>query len=154
MTVELTLPASQGGVNYYRPYLAVWLENTKDMSAAGTLAVWYDQRIKDNQGKTWLRHLRTWWRKAGAELSLPVDGISGATRAAGQQVLHYDAKNQTLASLPDGNYNLVVEVARERGGHETVRLPFQWASSAVSSKGLIKAQGDVELGDVVLRITP
>lgn len=155
LTVDLSLPESPSGLGYDRPYLAVWVEHAQDQTVVGTLAVWYDLRLRNNLGKTWLPQLRTWWRKMGENLSLPADGLSGATRPAGRHVLRYDADHAALAQLPQGDYALVVEVARERGGRELVRAPFHWPGrSGTAMVEMSQAKGAVELGGVQVRIAP
>ena len=67
---------------YHRPYVAVWIENP-DKTAVKTLAVWYDVKLKNQEGQKWLKDMRQWWRRAGRDMSLPADGISAATRAPG-----------------------------------------------------------------------
>ncbi|RYG00994.1 MAG: DUF2271 domain-containing protein, partial [Caulobacteraceae bacterium] len=62
---------------YHRPYVAVWIENP-DKTAVKTLAVWYDVKLKNNEGQKWLKDMRQWWRRAGRDMSLPADGISAA----------------------------------------------------------------------------
>ena len=56
-----------------------------------------------------------------------------------------------LASLPPGSYQLVVEAARENGGREVVRLPFDWPVKAAQTA---KVQGEHELGAVSLDLKP
>ena len=67
---------------YHRPYVAMWIERA-NQSVAANLAVWFDLKQKNNDGTKWLKDLRQWWRRSGRELAMPVDGLSGATRAAG-----------------------------------------------------------------------
>lgn len=156
---------------YHRPYVAVWLER-EDKSVAANLAVWYQQPKKGGpaqaapaapaaagapqggmqgganaQGGTkWLPDLRQWWRRSGRELALPVDGVTGATRAPGEHALSIN-----LADLPAGSYKLVVEAAREEGGRELVDIPFQVpAKDAVA----LKAKGSRELGAISLSVKP
>lgn len=154
LTVELTLQGAQSGATYYRPYLAVWIESAQDPSVAATLAVWYDQRLRNGLGKMWLRNLRTWWRKAGETMELPADGVSGATRVAGKHVLRYESTQAALAKLPAGEYTLAVEVAREQGGRELVRAPFHWHGASARDSLPTQTQGSVELGDLVVRVLP
>ena len=71
---------------YHRPYVAIWIEKP-DQSFAGNLAVWYDIKMRNNEGTKWLKDMRAWWRKSGRELNMPVDGLSGATRAPGEHSL-------------------------------------------------------------------
>ena len=79
---------------YHRPYVAAWVERA-DQSVAGTLAVWYDTKTKNNpegEGTKWLKDLRQWWRRTGRELSMPVDGVSSATRPAGKHQINADRR--------------------------------------------------------------
>ena len=58
---------------------------------------------------------------------------------------------RVLAELLAGNYTLVVEAAREVGGRELLRIPFEWKGKAPSTG---KAQGKEELGAVTLTAKP
>ena len=135
---------------YHRPYVALWLEKASDQSFAGNLALWYDVKKRDNGGAKWLKDMRQWWRKSGRELQLPVDGISGATRAPGEHALSL-GNAQALAALPPGDYQIVVESARENGGREVLRIPLQWPAKTAQA---VKAQGEHELGAVALELKP
>ena len=135
---------------YHRPYTAMWIERA-DQSFAANLSVWYDLKKKNNEGTKWLKDMRQWWRKSGRELQMPVDGVSGATRAPGEHALSFASTKTGLDKLPAGDYALVVEAAREGGGREVVRLPFQWPAKAAQSS---KAKGEHELGAVSLEVKP
>ncbi len=128
---------------YHRPYVALWVEKP-DQSVAANLAVWYDQQTsKSDKGTTWLKDLRQWWRKIGRDLTMPVDGVSGATRPPGVHPVTFRGASKALSALPPGSYQLVVEAAREVGGREVVRIPFEWPAGATA-----KATGQHELGQV------
>ena len=133
---------------YHKPYVAIWIENPADASAAGPLAVWYDADNKEDHGGKWLKDMRQWWRKAGREMSFPADGISGATRAPGPQKLVFAGSKGALKALKPGQYNLVVEAAREVGGHEAVRVPFTWGKPGKPAA----AKGSAELGAVTVSV--
>jgi hypothetical protein len=133
---------------YHRPYVAIWIENPADASAAGTLAVWYDPDSKEDHGAKWLKDMRQWWRKAGREMSFPADGVSGATRAPGPHKLVFSGAKGALKTLKPGQYNLVVEAAREVGGHEAVRVPFAWGKPGKPASG----KGSAELGAVSVSV--
>ena len=135
---------------YHRPYVAMWIERP-DQGVASSLAVLYDVKKKDNGGAKWVKDLRTWWRKAGRELELPMDGVSGATRATGEQTLNFGAARNGIDKLPPGDYKLVIEAARESGGRELVRVPF---SLPLKGKQSFSARGKEELGAITLQITP
>jgi hypothetical protein len=135
---------------YHRPYVAMWLERG-DNAFVSNLAVLYDVKKKDNAGTKWVKDLRTWWRKSGRELTLPMDGVSGATRTAGEQKLSFGPAQTQFDKLPAGDYQLVIEAAREAGGRELVRVPFKLPLKGKLAKN---ANGKEELGAVSLQITP
>lgn len=148
LTVEIP---RQKVSEYHRPYSAIWIERP-DHSVAAQLAVWYAQKdSKEGAGGKWLPELRQWWRRGGREMSLPVDGVSGATRPAGQHRLKFVDGQAPLESLAAGDYVLVVEAAREVGGREVVRLPFRWPGAQTQH---VTAQGSRELGAVLLDVNP
>lgn len=149
--VKLTVGIPRLNVaEYHRPYVAMWLERP-DQSFVGNIAVWYDLKLKDNEGTKWLKDMRQWWRRIGRELKMPVDGLSSATRAAGTHPVDVDPQKAPLAGLAPGEYHLVVEAAREVGGWEILRIPFQWP---VQSAQTLKVQGGHELGTIVLDLKP
>lgn len=129
---------------YHRPYVAIWIEGPD--KAVTNVGVWYDVDMKDDEGETWLKDLRQWWRKSGRELDLPVDGVSGPTRPVG--VHEVSIPDALAAKLADGDYTLVVEAAREVGGREVVRIPFAWSASAQIDAS---AKGERELGAITLK---
>lgn len=135
---------------YHRPYVAIWIERP-DNSVAANLSVWYDVDMKDNEGTKWLKDMRQWWRRTGRTLSMPVDGVSGATRPVGQHQLSFKGADAPLAGLAPGQYTLQVEASREVGGREVVSIPFTWPATAASQK---QAQGNSELGVVKLALKP
>ncbi|WVM90991.1 DUF2271 domain-containing protein [Halopseudomonas pachastrellae] len=53
--------------------------------------------------------------------------------------------------LAPGDYELVVEAAREVGGRELLKVPFSWP---VSQAADLQAQGNRELGQIRLQLTP
>ena len=147
LTVKFELP-QLNVAEYHKPYVAIWIERA-DQSVTNTLAVLYDVKKRDNAGTKWVKDLRTWWRKAGRDVTLPMDGVSGATRTAGVQTMTFPAARAGLDKLPAGDYRLVFEAAREAGGREVVRLPFHWEPK--SNVGAAFA-GKEELGAVSLTI--
>ena len=135
---------------YHRPYIAVWVEN-QDQSTAAHLAVWYQTESKKEDGTQWLKDLRQWWRRGGRELEMPVDGVTGATRPVGVHSLSFKSTDKQLAKLAPGKYNLVVEATREVGGRELLRVPFEWPGT---QKQQASANGKTELGAVTLNVNP
>lgn len=145
LSVSVELPRINSA-SYHRPYVAVWIEKP-DQTAAQTLAVWYQQtRNNEGDGKDWLKDLRTWWRKGGRAMTMPADGVSGPTKAPGRHAV--TVPGARLRNLPPGQYALVVEAARELGGREVVRVPFQWGAANTGT-----ASGSNELGAVRVAVT-
>lgn len=179
LSFAVVVPASAAGLKidveipsldvaeYHRPYVAVWVER-EDSSVAANLSVWYQQeRAKPRPqtgakkaegggeggeaGTKWLPDLRQWWRRSGRSLTLPVDGVTGATRPVGTHTLTFDGNSPQLKDLAPGNYRLVVEAAREVGGRELLKLPFAWPPTEAAESDV---QGKTEFGRVALALTP
>ena len=135
---------------YHRPYVAFWIESSRG-DKVSNLAVWYNTKLKDNEGNKWLKDMRQWWRRTGRELTLPADGLSSPTRAPGTHEIKFDAAAKPLAGLPAGDYHLVVEAAREVGGRELLRIPFQWPPKDTQK---LETKGEHEVGAISLALKP
>lgn len=144
MTLSVTIPRLSVA-EYHRPYVAIWLE--KEGAAPRTLSVWYDYDMKNGEGTKWLRDVRQWWRASGRTMQFPADGITGATRAPGEQRQAFTVGKGPLGAIGPGNYTLVIEAAREVGGRELLRLPFTWPAKPGA---VVRAAGTSELGAVSL----
>jgi hypothetical protein len=149
---ELKLSVEIPGLNvaeYHKPYVAIWIEDT-EQKFVDNLDVWYDLKKRNNEGTKWLKDMRTWWRKSGRELTLPIDGVTSATRAPGEHQITFGTAKGALSTLKPGSYQVVIEAAREVGGREMLRIPFTWPASAQSAE----TKGEHELGKVALNLKP
>lgn len=149
LAVKLEIP-QLNVAEYHRPYVALWLEGP-DQKFVANLALLYDIKKKDDAGTKYFKDLRQWWRKSGRDLAMPQDGISGATRAPGEHTLTFARARAVLDKLPAGAYQMVVEAAREAGGRELVRVPFEWPPKSAQT---ISAKGREELGNLVVQLKP
>jgi hypothetical protein len=122
----------------------MWLED--EAGAATSLGVWYDVDLKNEEGETWLKDLRQWWRKAGRSTDMPIDGVSGPTRPPGVHDAAFSAEG-----LSPGDYEFVFEAAREVGGRELLRAPLTLPADAES---VFNLQGEHELGLVTVKVKP
>ena len=150
LSVRVELP-QLAVAEYHRPYLAIWLERSDQMAPITHLAVWYDQKKKDNAGSKWLKDMRQWWRKGGRDLAVPTDAVTSATRAPGSHHLAFTSGKAPLGDLAPGDYVLLVEAAREAGGREVVRIPLSWPPKTPQSTS---AKGQEELGTVTVQLKP
>jgi hypothetical protein len=147
LTLDISIP-QQNTAEYKKPFVVAWFEDASGNNA-GNLLLWCEAR-KPDCGAKYLKDLRNWWRKGGRDTAVPIAGITGATRAPGRQTLTLDTAT-ALKDLKAGQYSLVVEAARESGGHDLVKLPFTYnPTRAASAKG----QGDGELGAVAVAYKP
>lgn len=149
MAVTVEIP-QLSVAEYHRPYVALWVERP-DQSVAANLAVWYDVKMRDNEGTKWLKDMRQWWRRIGRDLTMPVDGVSGPTRAPGEHRVTFVPGKGGVPALEPGSYVLVVEAAREVGGRELLRIPFEWPAAKPAQA---TAKGEAELGRIALDVTP
>jgi len=148
--IELTVEIPKLSVaEYHRPYVAIWIEDASGKVAAN-LSVWYDVDLKDSEGEKWLKDIRQWWRRTGRTLDMPVDGVSGPTKAPGVAKVSFPSDAGALASLAPGSYKLIVEATREVGGKEMVEVPFTWAPG---TEATASAKGKEELGAITLKLT-
>ncbi|KQY88036.1 MULTISPECIES: DUF2271 domain-containing protein [unclassified Brevundimonas] len=143
ITVSVEIPRLSVAA-YHRPYVSVWIERP-DNTAVRTLAVWYEVS-NVAEGRDWLKDMRTWWRRGGRSLTLPMDGVSSATKAPGRHAV--SVPGARLRDMPAGDYVMVVEAARELGGREAVRVPFRWGAANTA-----RASGTTELGAVSVTVT-
>lgn len=151
LTVSVEVPALDVA-EYHKPYVALWIENESGENT--NLAVWYqlDERGKPSEkGEEWLKDMRQWWRRIGRDTDMPVDGVSGATRAPGKHTVTFTEGKAPLGKLKKGNYVLMVEAVREVGGRELVKVPFSWPVKTAATQN---AKGSKELGDVTLVVNP
>jgi len=113
--IDVSLPEINHG-KYERPYVAVWLAGEKN-TPLRVLALWHEN-------PRWIKDLKHYWRRIGRKSLLAVDGISGATRKAGNYQLSWDGSDQAGTPLDIGHYKLCIEVSREHGAHSAKCLSF------------------------------
>ncbi|TYK64273.1 DUF2271 domain-containing protein [Colwellia echini] len=129
---------------YHKPYVAVWLEDSSRKSTQ--VALWYDQDMKDDEGKKWLKDIRQWWRRIGRQAEQPFDGLTSATKGPGKHIISVDLNAEQLKTLPAGEYQLRIEASREVGGREVINVPIVLPVNA--SDYPLQAKGSTELGAV------
>lgn len=125
---------------YHRPYVAVWVEDAQQQPVR-LIALWVEK-------PDWLKDLRRFWRKIGRSNTALVDAVSGATQKPGTYTLQWDGKDDNGEPLAAGQYQLLVEAAREQGGRSLAKQEFM-----LPAKGaVIDIAADGELGDITARL--
>lgn len=147
LVIDIQIP-QQNVAEYKKPFVVGWLEDASG-KPSGNVLLWC-QAVKPDCGAKWFKDMRTWWRKGGRDTAVPIAGITGATRAPGRHTVTVDTA-VTLKGLPAGQYSLVVEAAREGGGHDLVKVPFAY-DPAKPAAGQGKGEG--ELGAVAVAYKP
>ncbi|SON49751.1 DUF2271 domain-containing protein [Vibrio tapetis] len=123
LDVEFSLPTIETSM-YARPYVAVWIEDSKRQPVR-TLELWVG---KDE----WLKDLRSWWRKVGRYDKALVDGVTSATRPAGDYRFVWDGTDEKGNRVEEGNYTFYAEVVREHGGRNLLRQKIQLGQKGFS----------------------
>lgn len=144
LQLEVNIPRLQVA-EYHKPYVAIWLEDQQ--RRVTQIAVWYDVEMENKKGEEWLADLRQWWRRGGRKLTMPVDGVTGATKGPGAHVITLNL-GKLLATKKPGQYKLRIEAAREVGGRELIDLPIELPLKPNSLP--IVAEGQRELGKIQL----
>ena len=115
MAMDYAIPRVNGS-SYERPYVAVWVSDTRGTPLRNLLLLGGEQR--------WASTNSIWWRRTGRRGLLEVNSVTRPTRTPGEYQLVWDGKDDTGASVLEGEYLLNVEASREYGGHDLVSLPF------------------------------
>ena len=151
LTVTVEIPALDVA-NYHKPYVALWLE--PEQGERTNLAVWYKLEARGqntDKGEEWLKDLRQWWRRLGRDTDMPIDGVSGATRAPGKHSVRFTEGSAPLGTLTSGNYVLMLEAVREDGDRELIKIAFTWPVQTTATQ---QVSGRKEVGEVTLTLTP
>ena len=144
--LEITLPALNVA-EYHAHYVAAWLADERGKRVVD-IAVWYDTDMANSEGEKWLKDLRMWWRRSGRSASMPIDGVSGATRRPGTSSIALDGR---FDDVPAGDYFVWVEAARELGGRETLKVPVSLPVKQIVNT---RAEGQHELSSIKLIMEP
>ena len=121
LLVKLELPRIDDP-RYRRPYVAVWVED-KDKYPVRTIALWFQKPRYLHDMTAWYRDDQVRNLSEGTDISATV---SSATRPPGSYTLSWDGKDNAGKLVKAGTYTVVIEAAREHGGHSVVRQEFNF----------------------------
>ena len=141
LTVRFELTKAER-YDYYRPYVAIWLENEAGKPVR-TALLWLATK---QPGPQWHRELIRWYRNdqerlKADELQL-IGTVSGATRGPGEYKAVFDGLDDHGNPLEPGKYTLFLEASREHGTYQLIRKPLELKSEAIP---LTKLKGNVEI---------
>ena len=149
VAIQVRDPADQPVPNTIAPmWRSGWSTERRHVA---NLAVWYDVKLRNNEGTKWLKDMRMWWRTQRPQPRHARGRAQQCDPPAGRASRRRERRKPPFADLPAGYYNLVVEAAREVGGREFVRVPFQWPPAKASRH---EAAGSRELGTVSIELKP
>lgn len=124
MVVEFEIAKPSNARRYRRPYVAVWIED-KDGFPVKTLSLFL---MQNNPGPRWHRDLRRWYlsdqlRRTVEELNV-IETVSKPTRNPGKYKVVWNGHDNDGKPLPDGEYTLWIESAREHGNYRLMKQKF------------------------------
>jgi thiamine biosynthesis lipoprotein ApbE len=141
LLINLEVNMQTGANNYKRPYVAVWVED-EDHAPVRAISVW--------RGETrYLRELKSWYLKYGPTYGSDPKfdhSITSATRAAGKYSLKWDGIDDQGKPVKPGKYILKIEVAREHGTYQIMRLEID----CDDQPKVINLTGNIEISSATL----
>ena len=115
LSMDYTIPRLRERI-YNRPYVAVWIADANGLPLQDLLLLGGQDR--------WANNNSVWWRHTGGRGLRGNYNVTRPTRGPGDYQLVWDGKDAAGNSLPEGDYVLNVEAARQDGGHDYVAQPF------------------------------
>jgi hypothetical protein len=122
---QVSLTVQQNATIRERPYMAIWVEDSKGQHVA-TLAEW------GNNGR-WLNSLSAWGRAVKNDAGI-LRAVSRATRPAGKYSFVWDGKDQNGKVMPAGIYKISVEFAYEHTGHSVASTTIMCGDQPATAK--------------------
>jgi len=127
--------------NYRKPYVAIWLEDNKHKVIKNLLLLGDSER--------WMTKNSYWWRRQGRAEPELLQIFSRPTRRAGEYQLLWHGRDDFGQPVIPGQYQLIIEAAREHGGHEKIGIPF-----VLGTPSKYTAKGPQEIQSLTLDIKP
>jgi len=140
-SIHFSLPKIRSG-NYRKPYVALWIENSKRKVVKNLLLLGDSER--------WMSKNSLWWRRLGRKEPNLLDIMARPTRRAGQYSIEWQGLDDFGKPLSKGKYQLIIEAAREHGGHEKISIPFELGKPLKLTE---KGQKEIQHIELTLRPT-
>nr|WP_243749638.1 DUF2271 domain-containing protein [Pseudoteredinibacter isoporae] len=137
--IRFALPKIRSG-NYRKPYVALWIENKKRKVVKNLLLLGDSER--------WMSENSVWWRRQGRKTPTLLDVMARPTRRAGEYQLQWSGRDDFGKAVAAGQYQLIIEAAREHGGHEKISIPFELGKPIKQTE---KGQKEIQYIELELR---
>lgn len=137
--IRFALPKIRSG-NYRKPYVALWIENKKRKVVKNLLLLGDSER--------WMSENSVWWRRQGRKNPTLLDIMARPTRRAGEYQLQWSGRDDFGKAVAAGEYQLIIEAAREHGGHEKISIPFELGKPIKQTE---KGQKEIQFIELELR---
>jgi len=152
VAIDMTIATPEKGLanRYRRPYVAVWVENSKGLPVR-TLILWIG--LGGSGPDRWLPDLRRWYRddevKTLIEKKNMVYLTARPTRSPGNYSMIWDGKDDDGKPLPLGKYTIYLESAREHGPYSITHKTVTIADTVFDEE--IKANVELKSAKVAYR---
>jgi thiamine biosynthesis lipoprotein len=138
--VEISYEAPKIDVaNYKHPFVIIWVTDA-EKNPIRTLMV-------SATKKNWIDNLYVWWRRYGRQDPSLFDANLKPTRAPGKYTVEWDGTDAAGKRVPQGQYVIHIEAAREHGGHAYQEIPVTLGPKPVTAS----EPGKDELGGSQVR---
>jgi thiamine biosynthesis lipoprotein ApbE len=133
---------NNNGRRYRRPYVAIWIED-KEGRSLRTVILWVS--LGGAGPERWIHELKRWHRDDKArresdDLDL-LHTMARATSVPGVYEAIWDGKDDHGKAVPDGEYTLFIEAAREHGTYQIIRKPIILERKPFTAQ----LKGDIEI---------
>ncbi len=143
---EINRPEAAAG-RYRRPYVIIYVEDEAG-DIVRHLVVWLS--LAGSGFDQWLPDVRRWYRSGTNPDPLEkrnTGNILGRpTRPPGEYTVIWDGKDDRKQLLPQGNYTLFLEAAREHGTHQVIRKALTLADKPFAEK----LEGGIEIKSAMI----
>lgn len=122
-----------------KPYIAIWITNAQGQLVRTLLVIGDKPR--------WRESNYVFWRRVERNDLAGINAIARPSRAPGRYDVVWDGRDNAGNLVPQGQYNLNVEAAREHGSHNFQAIPLTLSGAPAQAD----AAAQVEIGAVQVR---
>ena len=125
LKIDYEIPSMGDGRRSRNPYVTLWVTNESGNLVRVLTYLAGKRRYLDEN--------YVFWGRFGTKLPDLVESVTRPTRSPGRYTLIWNGRDDQGRAMPQGNYVLNVEAAREHGGHSIQRINLTLAAGVVSA---------------------